>query len=84
MPAAGETMKFATLFNHTPENIIHISEVLEELKQKGVNYLLVCCRRKDSLFNTLKKISVNTYGYFLLTDFMLEKQDSVTMDVRCL
>jgi hypothetical protein len=84
LPAVGETIKFATLFDHTPENINHISEVLEELEQKGVNYLLVCCRRKDGLYNTLKKISVNTYGYYILSDFLLDKQDSVAIDVRCL
>lgn len=84
LPAAGETIAFATLFNHTPENIGHINEVLEELQQKGVSYLLVCCQKKDSLYNALRKISINTYGYYMITDFRLTKQDSVTIDVRCL
>src|SRR5690606_26789868 len=38
LPAAGKTMKYATLFNHTPENIIQINEVLEELEQNGVDF----------------------------------------------
>lgn len=84
LPSVGDTLEFATLFNHTPENIIHISEVLEELQQKGVDYLLVCCRREDSLYHSLKKISVNTYGYYLISDFKLTKKDAVTIDVRCL
>jgi len=84
LPLIGETMKFATLFNHTQENIQHINDVLEELEKKGINYLMVCCRRKDSLFNTLKKLSVNTYGYLIISDFMLRKQDALSIDVRCL
>lgn len=83
-PAVGEPIRFATLFNHTPDNIMEINEVLEELSNNAVHFLMVCCRRNDSIFKTLKGISVNTYPHYLVTDFHLSKKDSVTLDVRCL
>lgn len=84
LPAKNVTMEFATLYRHTAQNIIHINGVLEQLEKKGVNYLLVCCRKSDIIYNTLKKMSINTYGYYLLSDFSLNNKDAVTIDVRCL
>lgn len=84
LPAIGDTVKFATLFNHTPENIPGLNEVLEDLSTNGVHFLMVCCRRNDTVFNTLKQISINSYSYYLVTDFRVSEKDAVTLDVRCL
>jgi len=84
LPREGENIRFGILFNHSPENIIHIQEVLKDLQQNGINYLLVCCRKNDIIYNTLKDISINTYGYYMISDFQLSNKDAVTIDVRCL
>lgn len=84
LPKCGDTLSFATLFNHTPKNILLINEILDELRGKGVGYLIVCCRRGDTIFETLKPHSIYTYGYFLVADFPLSNADAVTVDVRCL
>lgn len=84
LPGIGDTIKFATLFNHTPENVLGVNEVLEDLSKNCVHFLMVCCRRNDCVFHTLKKISINSYSYYLVTDFHLSEKDAVTLDVRCL
>lgn len=84
LPAVNEVMEFATLYNHRCDNIHHLNEVLLDLERNGKSYLLVCCRKNDSIYNYLKKYSINTYGYNILSDFALHKNDKITIDVRCL
>lgn len=84
LPGENETLSFATLYNHTPKNIEGINEVLEKLESNGIKQLLICCRKKDAIFQFLKKISINQYRYYLVADFKLDKQDEVSIDVRCL
>ena len=84
LPQAGMPMKFATLYNHTVDNIGCLNEVLGDLQKKNIDYLMVCCRRNDSIFNSLKKLSINTYPYYLLTDFPVADKDEIELDVRCL
>jgi len=84
LPKEKEVMEFATLFNHTEQNISSINEVLLNLEAKEKKFLLVCCRKGDSVYNHLKSYSINTYHYYMLTDFALSKKDKLAIDVRCL
>jgi len=84
LPKENEIMLVATLYNHTAHNIESINNVLDYLDKKDIKYLLVCCRKKDSIYNYLKKYSINSYGYYILSDFLLSDKDEVGMDIRCL
>jgi hypothetical protein len=84
LPGEGDTISFATLFDHTPERISGINEVLEQLEAVGIRQLLVCCRKNDYIYSVLKNYSINTYSYCLVSDFSLNENDKVTIDVRCL
>lgn len=84
LPVEQEVMEFATLYNHTENNMANMNTVLEHLEAKGKKYLLVCCCKNDSIYDYLKKYSINTYGYYILSDFPLKGKDEVTLDVRCL
>jgi GNAT superfamily N-acetyltransferase len=84
LPKEKEVMEFATLFNHTEENIGTINEVMEHLEGEGIKFLLVCCRKGDSIYEYLKKHSIHTYAYNMLTDFPLSENDTIALDVRCL
>ena len=84
LPGENEMLSFATLYNHTSENINGINEVLEMLETKGIKQLLVCCRKNDVINQFLKSIAINRYSYYLVTDFKLDRDDEVSIDVRCL
>lgn len=84
LPKEGEKISFSTLFNHTTDNIIHINEVLTELEGNEVDYLMICCRKNDKIFNVLKNDAINRTGYCILSDFALNKTDKISIDVRCL
>lgn len=84
LPKENEKLSFSTLFNHTTDNIIHINDVLTELESNGVDYLMVCCRKNDMIFNVLKNDAINRTGYCILSDFALNKTDKISIDVRCL
>ena len=84
LPRETEEMSFATLFDHSRDNIHRLNEVLESLCERGVKYLLVCCRKKDAIYQYLENYSINSYGYYILSDFPLRTTDEVTLDVRCL
>ncbi len=84
LPGENETLSLATLFNHTPENIHEINQVLQELQSKDIKQLLVCCRRHDYIYRVLKKASINRYQYNLVSDFHIDRSDQIAIDVRCL
>lgn len=84
LPAENDEISFATLFNHSPDNIQGLNKVLEKLEAEGVSQLLVCCCKNDSIYNSLKNKSINTYPYCLVSDFELNPTDKFTIDVRCL
>ena len=84
LPGENEMLSFATLYNHDSENINGINEVLEMLETKGIRQLLVCCRKNDAINQFLKSITINRYSYYLVTDFKLDRDDEVSIDVRCL
>ena len=84
LPGEGEVLSFATLFNHSPATISGVNEILEQLEKQEIKYLLVCCRKNDCIYNYLETFSINTYKYWLVSDFSLNEQDNITIDVRCL
>ena len=84
LPKQDDVIQFATLFNHSEVNINGINEVLQHLNTNGKRFLLVCCRKGDSIYRHLKKYSINLYGYYILSDFPLGINDKLTIDVRCL
>ncbi|MEP7376654.1 MAG: hypothetical protein ABI675_24870 [Chitinophagaceae bacterium] len=84
LPGEHDTISFASLFNHTSENIRGINEVLENLESNGIKQLLVCCRKNDVIYQFLKNTAINQYSYYLVADFKLNKHDEVGIDVRCL
>ena len=84
IPAEKEAISSATLYNHNPENIQYINQVLQELESKGIKMLLVCCRKNDDIYNSLRKASINCYPYNIVSDFPIDKNDQIVIDVRCL
>ena len=84
LPGEEDILEFATLYNHTAKTIPYINEVLEQLERNNIHYLLVCCRKNDVIYQALKRQSINTYGYYIMADFTLKKEDEITIDVRCL
>lgn len=83
-PAEGDEISFASLYNQTPSTLPGLNKVLEQLEAEGVNQLLVCCCKNDSIYTSLKNKSINTYSYCLVSDFELKPADKLTLDVRCL
>lgn len=84
LPVEQDVMEFVTLFNHSNNNIHLLNSVLKHLQNEGRKYLTVCCRENDSVYRYLKAKSINTYKYYLLSDFPIGQQDEITIDVRCL
>ena len=84
LPAVQEEISFATLYQHSPQNMGSLDEVLEDLEVKGIRQLMVCCRKNDPVYMALRKISMYAYHYSLLTDFKVDQADTVGIDVRCL
>jgi hypothetical protein len=84
IPIKGDVLKFATLFNHNPENIVHINEALEILQNKNIQYLNVCCTKEDMAYQLLKPYAMNSLPYTMLNSFGVENGHHLTLDVRCL
>lgn len=84
IPHTGDIIRFATLYNHTVENIGHINEALVQLDDQGINFLMVCCCKDDPIYTSLKPLAIHTQDYLILSDFPLHPNDELTIDVRCL
>ena len=84
LPKEKDIVGFATLYNHTTQNIGHINEVLAQLELQGVRFLMVCCRKNDPVYTFLKTLAIHQQGYLILSDFPLHRNDELTIDVRCL
>ncbi len=84
IPNKGDVLKFATLFNYTPENIRTINEVLEILQNKNIQYLNVCCTKDDFAYELLKPYAMNLLPYTMLNTFGVQNGHQLTLDVRCL
>jgi len=84
MPHKGHVLKFATLFNYNPKNIENINEALEILHNKNIQYLNVCCTKKDLTYELLKPYAMNSLPYTMLNTFEVQNGQHLTLDVRCL
>lgn len=83
-PEEGSELSSALLFNHKLENIQALNSILAKLREKGIQYLLVCCQPGDGIYDCLKTVSINTYGYYILSSQAIHKHDNLSLDVRCL
>ena len=84
IPKEGQEMRMAALFNIREDNLVHVDKLLPDLAAQGIQYLLVCCRRNDIIYQYLRHSSINTYDYYLMGNQDFSAQSSITMDVRCL
>jgi hypothetical protein len=84
LPGENEQLFFATLYNHSTENIAGISEILETLQAKNIKQLMVCCQPRDPVYKALKKYSLGAYPYNLVSDFNIQPGDRLAIDARCL
>jgi hypothetical protein len=84
LPTEQDVLGFAVLYNHNPSTLWQINEVLEELESEGVKQLLVCCSKEDDTYRFFRNKSINTYDYCLVSDFEINKTDTITIDARCL
>ncbi len=84
VPHEGEIVSFACLYNNNTENIHLIDEVLTFLKSIKVNTLVVCCKKNDLMWKALKPFAIHSMPSYILADFPIHHDDTVTIDVRCL
>lgn len=84
MPGEGGLMSFATLYNHSVQNLNSLNLVLEDLERRDIGFLLVCCKKGGAVYKSLNNISINSYDYHIVADFPLKDTDCVNIDVRCL
>ncbi|MCC5938920.1 MAG: hypothetical protein JJU34_16705 [Lunatimonas sp.] len=84
VPNEGGILSFSILYNQSASNIAHLNLVLEDLEQSGITHLLVCCRKGDMVYRSIRHLAINRYRYYLVTDFPLRSSDAVQLDVRCL
>jgi hypothetical protein len=84
MPHKGHVLKFATLFNYNPKNIVNINEALEILHNKNIQYLNVCCTKEDLTYELLRPYAINSLPYTMLNTFKVQNGHHLTLDVRCL
>lgn len=82
-PVEGEVLKFSFLFDCHPANLSQVNSVLEVLEKRGINYLSVCCRKKEECYRLLKPLAINRYSYSLLSSFPVGPEDRIELDVRC-
>lgn len=84
VPKENDVIQTITLYNHTPSNIAGINDVLQYMEKQGMQYLMVCCTKNDSIYRTLSKLAINKYEYSIISDFPLQAHDNLCIDVRCL
>lgn len=84
LPQEEDVLSLATLYDHASENIDSVNEILEHLQREGIGQLLVCCRKNDTMYKTFRNKAIHEYGYYLVSDFKLDRDDQVVIDVRCL
>jgi hypothetical protein len=83
IPGEGEILKFATLFDYNFDNFYAINEVLAKLQKANIQYLNVCCRKGDFVWDVLKPLAMNAYPYTALSTFNTNSTDKIKFDVRC-
>lgn len=84
IPAKGDILQFATLYNFNTANIGDINQVLSILQDQKIQYLNVCCTEKDFVYPMLKPYTINVMSYSMLNKFDIKNGNHLTLDVRCL
>ncbi|NNC94735.1 MAG: hypothetical protein HKN92_04180 [Chitinophagales bacterium] len=84
LPVKGDVIRFATLYNATTENIVHLNDVLKILQREKVQYLNVCCTAADHIYKLLSPYAMNKLSYSMLNTFGCVNGKSLSLDVRCL
>jgi len=74
----------AALFRFSEAQPVQLDSYLPALAQQGIDYLLVCCRRGDRLYQQLQPSSIYTYDYYLIGNHDFSQNQAITLDVRCL
>lgn len=83
LPTIGKQFKTCTAFGIEPTNIMIINDMLRDLQAEEVDFLMVCCRKGDEIYNSLKSISIDETRYLVGANFPIHENDTISMDVRC-
>ncbi|HEX9957017.1 MAG TPA: hypothetical protein VGA96_07170, partial [Fibrella sp.] len=84
IPDKDQVLPMRLLMGFQPQYAAEINPLLADLAQQGIEYLLVATHPEDGLYRWLKPYAIDTTSYTLLADFPLQRQDKLTLDVRCL
>lgn len=84
IPDNDQVLPMRLLIGFQPQHAAEMNHVLADLAQQGIEYLLVATHPEDGLYRWLKPYAIDTTAYTLLADFSLQRQDKLTVDVRCL
>ena len=84
LPQQGSVLRMAALFRFSEAQPVQLDSYLPALAQQGIDYLLVCCRRGDRLYQQLQPSSIYTYDYYLIGNHDFSQNQAITLDVRCL
>ena len=84
LPQQGDELRMAALFRFSESQLAQLDSHLPALAQQGIDYLLVCCRRGDRIYQQLQPSSIYTYDYYLIGNHDFSQNQSITLDVRCL
>ncbi len=84
LPRQDEVMSFTTLcHSHVPSSQT-VNRALRESREAGVGYLIVVCQKHDPVHRMLKPLAINALDYLVVSNFPMQPDDGVGIDVRCL
>lgn len=83
-PKESDELCFGILIYKTMQKNEEINTVLSALQKQDIGYLLVACSNKSNMYSRLKPLAINCYGYEICSNFPLNPNDNVSLDIRCL
>ncbi len=84
MPREDEVMKFAALCYSGIPDADSVNRALATLEARDVQYLTVCCQRRDPVYRLLRPRAINALDYLIVSNFQIGAKDRFRIDVRCL
>ncbi|MBX0331900.1 GNAT family N-acetyltransferase [Pontibacter sp. HSC-14F20] len=84
VPLVGSMLKTTTIYNLTPDNIHTLPEVSLQLYKQGINYMQICCQPSDAVYHALQKSALNAFSHYIVSTEQLNRDEPLTLDVRCL
>ncbi|GAB3955497.1 hypothetical protein GCM10028805_43220 [Spirosoma harenae] len=84
IPSEGQTLRMRLLMGFQAEHATVLNDLLADMAQQGIDYLLVATHPNDGLYHWLRPYAIDTTNYSLLADFAVQPTDQLTLDVRCL